>query len=405
MTYIILFYCLTYYDGEGFKYFKLQLQQQRKNAIFFSSTNFKEFKVNLKEIKLFKNNFRLTYQIESTGEAMKIGMSHGAGGEIMQGLISDIILKNISNKQVDGGVGLQDLDDGATIPLDDYEIVVSTDSHTIAPLFFPGGDIGRISMAGTINDVSVMGAKPLAITNAMVISEGFSGEELERIIQSMDEVSRETGTAIVTGDTKVMEYGQLDKMIICTTGIGIAPRGQITRDSGLNVGDKIILSGSVGDHGIALMSYREGFGFDTDLKSDVAPVWGMVEAALGVGGISAMKDPTRGGIANALNELSSKSGVGMYLDEEKIPIKREVHAASEMLGIDPFEVANEGKVIMGVKPDQADEVLEAVRKQKYGKEAQIIGEVTPTGPVVMETLLGGRRILEAPIADPVPRVC
>lgn len=405
MTYIILFYCLTYYDGEGFKYFKLQLQQQRKDAIFFSSTNFKEFKVNLKEIKLFKNNFRLTYQIESTGEAMKIGMSHGAGGEIMQGLISDIILKNISNKQVDGGVGLQDLDDGATIPLDDYEIVVSTDSHTIAPLFFPGGDIGRISMAGTINDVSVMGAKPLAITNAMVISEGFSGEELERIIQSMDEVSRETGTAIVTGDTKVMEYGQLDKMIICTTGIGIAPRGQITRDSGLNVGDKIILSGSVGDHGIALMSYREGFGFDTDLKSDVAPVWGMVEAALGVGGISAMKDPTRGGIANALNELSSKSGVGMYLDEEKIPIKREVHAASEMLGIDPFEVANEGKVIMGVKPDQADEVLEAVRKQKYGKEAQIIGEVTPTGPVVMETLLGGRRILEAPIADPVPRVC
>jgi len=405
VTYIILFYCLTYYDGEGFKYFKLQLQQQRKNAIFFSSTNFKEFKVNLKEIKLFKNNFRLTYQIESTGEAMKIGMSHGAGGEIMQGLISDIILKNISNKQVDGGVGLQDLDDGATIPLDDYEIVVSTDSHTIAPLFFPGGDIGRISMAGTINDVSVMGAKPLAITNAMVISEGFSGEELERIIQSMDEVSRETGTAIVTGDTKVMEYGQLDKMIICTTGIGIAPRGQITRDSGLNVGDKIILSGSVGDHGIALMSYREGFGFDTDLKSDVAPVWGMVEAALGVGGISAMKDPTRGGIANALNELSSKSGVGMYLDEEKIPIKREVHAASEMLGIDPFEVANEGKVIMGVKPDQADEVLEAVRKQKYGKEAQIIGEVTPTGPVVMETLLGGRRILEAPIADPVPRVC
>ena len=405
MTYIILFYCLTYYDGEGFKYFKLQLQQQRKDAIFFSSTNFKEFKVNLKEIKLFKNNFRLTYQIESTGEAMKIGMSHGAGGEIMQGLISDIILKNISNKQVDGGVGLQDLDDGATIPLDDYEIVVSTDSHTIAPLFFPGGDIGRISMAGTINDVSVMGAKPLAITNAMVISEGFSGEVLERIIQSMDEVSRETGTAIVTGDTKVMEHGQLDKMIICTTGIGIAPRGQITRDSGLNVGDKIILSGSVGDHGIALMSYREGFGFDTDLKSDVAPVWGMVEAALGVGGISAMKDPTRGGIANALNELASKSGVGMYLDEEKIPIKREVHAASEMLGIDPFEVANEGKVIMGVKPDQADEVLEAVRKQKYGKEAQIIGEVTPTGPVVMETLLGGRRILEAPIADPVPRVC
>jgi hydrogenase expression/formation protein HypE len=221
----------------------------------------------------------------------------------------------------------------------------------------------------------------------------------------MDAVSQETGVAIVTGDTKVMEHDQLDKMIICTTGIGLAPRGCITRDSGLEVGDKIILSGSVGDHGIALMSYREGFGFETDLKSDVAPVWGMVESALEVGGISAMKDPTRGGIANALNELASKSGVGMLLDEEKIPVKREVHAASEMLGIDPFEVANEGKVIMGVKPDQADEVLDAIRKQKYGKNAQIIGEVTSDGPVILETLLGGKRILEAPIADPVPRVC
>jgi len=323
----------------------------------------------------------------------------------MQGLISDIILNNITNKQVEDGVGLQDLDDGATIPLGQHEIVVSTDSHTIDPLFFPGGDIGRISMAGTVNDVSVMGAKPLAITNAMVISEGFSGDELECIIKSMDQVSSETGVAIITGDTKVMEHDQLDKMIICTTGIGIAPRGQITRDSNLQVGDKIILSGSVGDHGIALMSYREGFGFETDLKSDVAPVWGMVEAALEIGGVHAMKDPTRGGIANALNELATKSGVGMFLDEEKIPVKREVHAASEMLGIDPFEVANEGKVIMSVKADKAQDVLEAVRKHKYGKDAQIIGEVTLEGPVIMETSLGGKRILEAPIADPVPRVC
>ncbi len=196
----------------------------------------------------------------------------------MQGLSSDIILKNISNKQVEDGVGLQDLDDGATIPLGDYEVVVSTDSHTIDPLFFPGGDIGRISMAGTVNDVSVMGARPLAITNAMVISEGFQKDELERIIQSMDAVSQETGVAIVTGDTKVMEHDQLDKMIICTTGIEL-PSGMYHSGFQPEVGDKIILSGSVGDHGIALMSYREGFGFETDLKSDVAPVWGMVEAA------------------------------------------------------------------------------------------------------------------------------
>jgi hydrogenase expression/formation protein HypE len=336
---------------------------------------------------------------------MKIGMPHGAGGEIMQGLISDIILGNIKNKSVNGGVGLEALDDGATIPLGEYEIVISTDSHTIDPLFFPGGDIGRISMAGTVNDVAMMGARPLAIANAMVISEGFNVDDLERIVQSMDEVCQETGVAIVTGDTKVMENDKLDKLIISTTGIGIAPKNAITPDSGLKVGDKVILTGSVGDHGISLMSYREGFGFETDLKSDVAPVWGMVEAALDIGGVHAMKDPTRGGIANALNEMAEKSGVGMFLDEEKIPVKREVIAASEMLGIDPYEVANEGKVIMGVAPEKADEILEAIRKNKYGKDAQIIGEVTLDKHVILETMMGGKRILEAPIADPVPRVC
>lgn len=336
---------------------------------------------------------------------MKIGMAHGAGGEIMQGLISGIIRDNIKNKNVKGGIGLDELDDGATIPLDEYEIVISTDSHTIDPIFFPGGDIGKISIAGTVNDVSVMGAKPLAIANAMVISEGFPSEDLEKIVKSMDAVATEAGVAIVTGDTKVMEKDKLDKIIITTTGIGIARKGEIKQDSSLNVGDKIILTGSVGDHGISIMSFREGFGFDTDLKSDVAPVWGMVKAALNIGGVTAMKDPTRGGIANALNELASKSGVGMLIDEEKIPFKKEVNAASEMLGIDPYEVANEGKVILGVKEDKAQEVLEAIQKTKYGKEAQIIGEVTEDEHVIMITSLGGKRILEEPIADPVPRVC
>lgn len=336
---------------------------------------------------------------------MKIGMSHGAGGEVMQSLISDVILGNLTNKRVNGGVGLDDLDDGATIPLGDYEIVMTTDSHTVNPIFFPGGDIGRIAIAGTANDVSVMGAKPLAIANAMVISEGFSGEDFERIIKSMDEVCREVGVAVITGDTKVMEKDKLDKIVISTAGIGIAKKGEVKRDCSLEVGDKIILTGSIGDHGVSLMSYREGFGFETDLKSDVAPVWGMVKAALDIGGVDAMKDPTRGGIANALNELASKSGVGMLLDEEKIPIKRQVTAASEMLGIDPYEVANEGKVIMGVKPDKADEILEAIRKTKYGKDAQIIGEVTGDKHVILETVMGGKRILEEPIADPVPRVC
>lgn len=336
---------------------------------------------------------------------MKIGMSHGAGGEVMQNLISDIILNNIHNKSVNGGVGLDDLDDGASIPLGDYEIVVSTDGHTIDPLFFPGGDIGKISIAGTVNDVSVMGAKPLALANAMIIREGFPGEDLETIIKSMDAVCQETGVSIITGDTKVMEQGKLDQMVIATTGIGLAKRGEVKRDSGLELGDKIILSGSVGDHGMALMAYREGFGFETDLKSDVAPVWEIVETALGIGGVTALKDPTRGGLANAVNELASKSGVGLMLDEDQIPLKEQVKAVSEMLGIDPFDVANEGKVVMGVKPDVAEETLKAIRKTKYGSEAQIIGEVTEGHHVLMETSLGGKRILEAPIADPVPRVC
>lgn len=336
---------------------------------------------------------------------MKISMSHGAGGEMMQDLISEIILSNIQKKNVNGGVGLDDLDDAASIPLDGYEIVISTDGHTIDPLFFPGGDIGKLAISGTINDISVMGAKPLAIANAMIISEGFNSEELERIIKSMDKVSQETGTSIITGDTKVMEQGKLDKMVITTTGVGIAKKGEIIRDNGLEVGDKIILTGSIGDHGIALMAYREGFGFETSLKSDVAPIWEIVEAALEVGGVKAMKDPTRGGLANALNELAEKSGVGMLIEEDKIPIKDEVRAVSEMLGIDPYEVANEGKIVMGVEAEAADEILKAIKKTRYGAEAQIIGEVTEDKHVILETNLGGKRIIEAPIADPVPRVC
>lgn len=336
---------------------------------------------------------------------MKISMAHGAGGEVMQSLISDIILNNIKNKNVNGGIGLGELDDGATIPFGEYEIVISTDSHTVDPIFFPGGDIGKLSITGTVNDVSVMGAKPLAIANAMVISEGFTSDEFEKIIKSMDEACTEAGVSLVTGDTKVMEKDKLDKIVISTTGIGIIKKGEATSDSSLEVGNKIILTGSVGDHGIALMSYREGFGFETDLKSDVAPVWGMIEKALEIGGVKAMKDPTRGGIANALNELASKSGVGMMIYEDKIPVKEQVVAASEMLGIDPYEVANEGKVVMGVEADKAEEILEAIKNTKYGKDAQIIGEVTKDKHVIIETSFGGKRILEAPIADPVPRVC
>ena len=213
----------------------------------------------------------------------KISMNHGAGGEVMANLIANTVLDNITKKSVNGGISLDDLDDGASIPMGDYEIVMTTDGHTIDPLFFPGGDIGRISAAGTINDVSVMGAQPLAISNAIIMQEGFPIEDLDKIIKSLNETCEEVDVAVITGDTKVMPQDKLDGIVMVTTGIGIAKNGEVVRDSGLEVGDKIIVTGSLGDHGMSLMSFREGFGFETDLKSDVAPMWNIIKKALEIG--------------------------------------------------------------------------------------------------------------------------
>jgi hydrogenase expression/formation protein HypE len=337
---------------------------------------------------------------------MKITMGHGAGGELMAQLLSQTILRNISRKAA-GEVGLDDLDDGGTVSLGDMEVVVSTDSYTVKPIFFPGGDIGKLAMCGTINDVSVMGAKPLAVASALVIEEGFMSEDLERITRSMDRVSREAGVSIITGDTKVMEKHALDKIIVTTTGIGVAARGSVIKDSNLKPGDKIILTGSLGDHGIALMSFREGFGFETTLRSDVAPLWGLVERVLDVGGVSAMRDPTRGGLSATLNDWARGADVGIIVHEDMVPMKAEVRAASEMLGIDPFTVANEGKAVIGVAARKSLEVLDALRSTRLGKDAEIIGEVVDRyrGKVVLETVVGGKRVMEPPIGDPVPRVC
>ncbi len=331
----------------------------------------------------------------------KIKLIHGGGGEAMQELIS-CILGGISRRRVEGGIGLDELDDAATIPLGDRNLVFTTDSYTVKPLFFPGGDIGKLSVCGTINDLAVMGAKPLAISSAFVFGEGFSFANLNRIVESMNKASEETNTPIVTGDSKVVEDDI--GLIINTSGLGIADK--IVRDSGLEAGDKIIINGTVGDHGIAVMAKREGIGFETRLKSDCAPLWGLVGDIL-VYGIHAMKDPTRGGIANSLNEMARKSGVGILVHEGDIPVKEEVRAASEMLGIDPLTVANEGKVLMGVSDSDAEKVLEKIRKNRYGKNARIIGEVIKErkNRVILETIVGGKRILETPMGDPVPRVC
>lgn len=281
-----------------------------------------------------------------------------------------------------------------SIPLGDYEIVFTTDGHTVNPLFFPRGDIGRISAAGTINDASVMGVKPLAIPNAMILQEGFPIEDLDKIIKSMSSTCEEADVAVITGDTKVMEHDKLEGIVIITTGIGIAKKGQVIKDSTLSVVDKIIITRSVGDHGMSLMSFREGFGFETELKSDVAPMWGIISKALEVWGVTDMKDLARGRLANCINEMAHKSGVGVLLQDEAIPVKKEVRAASEMLDGDPYEVANEGKVLMGVMAEKAEEILVAIKADKYGKDAAIIGEVIDEDKVLIETGIGGIRILE-----------
>ncbi len=331
---------------------------------------------------------------------MKVNLMHGAGGEVMGELLRTLTAFSHNNA---GGVGLEALDDGAIIPINGNNIVLTTDSHVVRPLFFPGGDIGRLSVCGTVNDLAVMGARPIALTSAMIIEEGFPVDDLARIVASMDQALGEAGASIVTGDTKVVERGSLDGIIINTAGIGIADRP--VRDSTLQEGDLIISSGTLGDHGISILSYREGFEFGETLRSDVAPVWPIVERALAAGDIHAMKDPTRGGFAAAINEMARKSGFGILLDEEKVPIRRSIRSAADILGIDPLQVANEGKVVMGVAADDAEVILSAIRSHPTGADAAIIGEVVSGSRVVMQTSIGGERFIEPPLGDPVPRVC
>jgi len=335
-----------------------------------------------------------------------IELSHGGGGTAMGRLLREVILPLIEKRRFAGGIGLDELDDGASIPIGDVQVVVTTDGHTVDPLFFPGGDLGRLAVAGTVNDLLMMGADPFAITCAMILEEGLPVEDLRRIIRSMNETCLEAEVALIAGDTKVMPKGHIDKMVIATTGIGVV-RGGVVQDGGLQVGDKIIVTGTVGDHGIALLATREGLNFETKLKSDVAPLNETIKAALSVGGITAMKDPTRGGLASALNEWAKKCNVSIWIREEDIPIREEVAAASEMLGLDPLEVTCEGKAIIAVRPDKAEEVLKRVKETKYGRDASIIGEVKQERPgyVIMETLVGGRRIVEEPYGEPIPRVC
>ncbi|MCJ7630986.1 hydrogenase expression/formation protein HypE [Candidatus Bathyarchaeota archaeon] len=346
----------------------------------------------------------------------RITMSHGAGGTIMQGLIREIIVKNLGGSGAE--VPLEALDDSAIIE----DIVLKSDSHTVKPLFFPGGDIGRLAISGTVNDIAVMGAEPLALSSSFIIEEGFLMRDFERIVKSMAETCNEAGVHVITGDTKVMEHGSLEKLVMNTSGIGkrsdaldsniaevrryrpFAARWLL--DSNLRTGDKIIVSGTVGDHGVAILSFREGYNFGSKMVSDVAPLNKVIKSLLNVGGIVKIKDPTRGGLANTLNEWSEKSKVGLTIYEDSIPIHEGVRSACEMLGMDPLEVGNEGKIVIAVVPQKAVEVLDALKETREGRDASIIGEATDDfQEVVMVTEVGGRRILAPPVGDPVPRIC
>ena len=334
----------------------------------------------------------------------RIGALHGAGGELAARFLHERILPKFRRRSA-GRIGLDALDDGATVDLPPGEVVVSTDSHVVKPIFFPGGDIGKLAVCGTINDLAVMGARPIALTLALVLEEGFPLDDLERILDSAARALEAVGVALVGGDTKVMGKGELDGVVINTTGVGVAERA--ISDAGLQEGDAIVVTGTVGDHGMALLAAREGFELASGLESDVAPIWPVVEQALAVGGITAMKDPTRGGLAAALNEMAQKARVGIEIREEAIPLRPEVQGLSELLGISPYEVACEGRAVLGVRPDKVDQVLLALRSHPLGQGAQVIGRAVSRYPgrVVLTTSVGGRRFLEMPLGDPVPRIC
>ncbi|MCX8182506.1 MAG: hydrogenase expression/formation protein HypE [Candidatus Methanomethyliaceae archaeon] len=336
-----------------------------------------------------------------------VQLSHGAGGTIMNELLRRVILGNIKRRRVEEGIGLDEFDDGATLPLDGKEIVISSDAHTVNPIFFPGGDIGRLAVCGTVNDLAMMGARPIALTDTVVVEEGFSLQDLERVFVSINSTIEEVGMALIHGDFKVMPRGKLDGIVISTAGIGVVEKGKAILDSGLREGDKIIVTGPVGDHGIVIASLREGIEFKTSLISDVAPLWNLMHKAMSAGQITAAKDPTRGGLAMALNEMATRSNVSIWIKEEAIPIRDEVRGACELLGMDPLELVCEGRAVLGVRENDAERVLEAIRSTREGREARIIGYVKKERPgyVIMETIVGGKRVINPPLGEPTPRIC
>jgi hydrogenase expression/formation protein HypE len=332
----------------------------------------------------------------------KVLLAHGGGGTLSQQLIQKLFFSQFDNDI------LSVHHDSAMFALNGLRLAFTTDSYVVQPIFFPGGNIGDLAINGTINDLAVSGAKPLYISVGFIIEEGFEIEELWKIVLSMKAAANEAGVKIVTGDTKVVDHGKGDKIFINTSGIGIIKDGIDISPQNCKEGDTIILSGRIAEHGIAIMSAREGLEFETTIVSDSAPLNNLIEAVLRISkNIHVMRDPTRGGIASALNEIAQSSQKGIQVYEEKIPITEEVKGACEILGLDPLYIANEGKVLIFVPESESEEVLYVMRNNPLGKDASVIGKVTKTDPglVVMKTLIGSSRIVDMISGEQLPRIC
>ena len=329
-------------------------------------------------------------------------LGHGSGGRLSAELIRNVFLPAFGNP------ALAKLNDQAILNVQGLNLAMTTDSFVVKPLFFPGGDIGSLAVHGTINDLAMGGAAPLFLSAAFIIEEGFAIEELRRIARSMQEAASAAGVQVVTGDTKVVGRGNGDGVFINTTGIGLVPAGLELSADQARPGDKVLLSGSIGDHGIAILAQRENLQFDTTIQSDSASLYSLVARMLAAStGIRCMRDPTRGGLSSALNEIAGQSGVGIELNESAIPIHEEVRGACELLGLDPLYVANEGKLVAIVEAEIADHVLHAMRAHPLGQDSQIIGRVIQSNPglVTMRTALGTTRIVDMLAGDQLPRIC